>query len=123
MRSGFGAPGICGRCGHGLTGKVKDDITVKPGTKAWGDMLRDPNNFKLFGCMDCGTESTNLTDLTTLTPELELKWALERQKDLEWSIPWYEGEIAKRKDELAKINLKLPELTRRVQETKECEHG
>jgi hypothetical protein len=82
-------------------------------------MLRDPKNFKLFGCMSCGTESTNLTDLTIKTPELELKQALMRKADLERSTPWYEEWVIKRKEELAKIEQKLPELTRRVQERKD----
>lgn len=119
MRSGFSAPGICGRCGHSLTGKVKDSITIKPGQKGWAEILRDPKNFKLFGCIDCGTESPNLADLTALTPELELKWALRRKSELEKSIPWYEENIPKMKAELANIESKLPELERRVGENEQ----
>jgi len=120
MRSGFSAPGVCGRCGHGLSGKVKNSILdgpIKPGQKGWAEILHDPKNFKLFGCLDCGTESTNLADLTALTPELELKLALQRKVELERSIPFYEEAIPKMKTELANIESKLPELERKVGES------
>ncbi|MBA7675893.1 hypothetical protein ES703_84132 [subsurface metagenome] len=116
MNSGFSAPGTCGRCGYGLTGKVKDEITVKPGKPGWAEILRDHKNFKLFGCMDCGTESPHLEDLTAVTPELALKRALQRKAELERSIPFYEGAISKMKEELPNIEKRLPELMRKVGE-------
>lgn len=117
MRSGFVAPGTCGRCGHALFGKVKEDeVSVKPGQPGWAEILRDPKNFKLFGCSYCGTESPNLEDLTRVTPELALKRALYRKADLERSIPWYKEAITKMEEELADIQKRLPELERKVGE-------
>lgn len=117
MRSGFPAPGTCGRCGHVLIGKVKEDeVSVKPGQPGWAEILRDPKNFKLFGCSYCGTESPNLADLTALTPELELKQLLTRKVELERSIPFYEEAIPKMKEKLADIEKRLPKLMRKVGE-------
>ncbi len=117
MRSGFGAPGTCGRCGHSLTGKVKEDeVSMKPGQPGWTEILRDPKNFKLFGCIFCGTESPNLEDLTRVTPELALKRVLEHKAQLERAIPLYEEAIPKWKEELADIEKRLPELERKVGE-------
>jgi len=120
MNNGFPVPGVCGRCGHGLSGKVKNSIRdglPKPGQKGWEEILRDPNNFKLFGCLDCGTESTNLADLTAVTPELELRRALQRKAELEAAIPWMGEAIPEMKIELGNIEKGLPELERKVGES------
>ena len=123
MNSGFTAPGMCGRCGHGLIGKVKNSIRdslPKPGQKGFEEILRDPNNFKLFGCFNCGTESTNLADLTAVTPEFELRRALRRKAELEASILWYEGAIPLMKKELGNIEKGLPEFERKVGESSQA---
>lgn len=117
MKSGFPAPGFCGRCGRSLIGKVKaDEVGVKPGQKGWAKILDDPKNFKLFGCSNCGTESTHLEDLTALIPQLELELALQRKAMLEKYIPFYKKAIPKMKEELTNIEGKLPELKRKVGE-------
>ena len=66
--------------------------------------------------MNCGTESTSLTELTAVTPELALKRTLQRKADLERSIPFYEEAIPKMKEELTEIEKRLPELMRKVGE-------
>ena len=121
MKSGFGVIGFrCGRCGHTVTGKLKDEFNHQFGrvsTERWGDILCNPDSFRLFGCLDCGTESPNLTDITAITPELELKQALQRKAYLERGIAQYEEAIPKWKEELAALEPRLPELMSKVGES------
>lgn len=121
MMSGFGVIGFrCGRCGHTLTGKLKPEFDGqfrKVGAERWGDILRNPDSFRLFGCLDCGAESPNLADITAITPELELKQVLQRKASLERGIAQYEEAIPKWKEDLAALELRLPELMSKVGES------
>jgi len=101
----------CGHCGVSLIGKIKDEYAhIKPGTEAFGQLLHDSKNFKLFGCFTCGTESPNLADLTRVTPELKCKRLLARKDELERNIPFYEAMIPKMKEELKDIEKRLKEV-------------